>query len=70
VGNLGLADGDAGRAGKRQGLGELGAEVGVFPGFDAAMRQSKCGIGVDCLGTQIGDPVWNCLTGSSMPNPS
>ena len=51
-----LGDGDAGRTHERQSLSEARAEVGIFPGFDPAVRQTERGIGVDRLGPQIGDP--------------
>jgi hypothetical protein len=67
AGDLGLGDGDAGGAGKRQSFGELGAQVGVFPRLDAAVRQPKHAVGVDRLGTQIGNPriarARQCLLG-------
>ena len=67
AGDLRLGDGDAGGAGERQSFCELGAQVGVFPRLDAAMRQPKHAVGVDRLGTQIGNPriarARQCLLG-------
>ena len=51
-----IADGNSGRACKRQGLGELGAEIGIFPGLDAAVRQPERGIGVDRSPAKVGGP--------------
>ena len=49
AGKVGLAHGDAFGLQQRIDVGQPGAQVGIFPGLDAAMRQAEPAIGLDGL---------------------
>ena len=57
AGKVSLAHGQAFSLHQRIDVGKPGAEVGIFPGFDAAMRQAEMPIGLNGLGPQTRHPV-------------
>ncbi len=65
AGKLGVAHRHAFGLHQRIDVGQPGAEVGIFPGLDAAMRQAEAAIGLDRLGAASSDTNGSRAPGSA-----
>ena len=67
AGEVGLAHRDAFGLQQRIDVGQPGAQVGIFPGLDAAMRQAEPAVGLDGLAPQARHEVDRAPPGSAFP---